>query len=211
MRGEKQNMPITITNEDIRTAIGKDLEAIAGKLPADKEFVLVPKEDHIPKSRFDEVNTSAKDYKGRVDKFEKDFAAAFGGAKTIEEAQKAFKDLTDARAKDIADYEAKMIATQRDYALNDALKAAKPRNAKAVSALLDHSKIEYKDGALKGITEQIDALKKSDPYLFADDESNGGGFQAGRQQGGAHQQQQGKGGIDPTSPLFAAFNLGTKK
>ena len=177
-------MPITIINEDIRTAIGKDLEAIAGKLPADKEFVLVLKEDHIPKSRFDEVNNSVKDYKTQLADRDKQLAELAPKIKGNDDLLKTVEELRTLNTKTVNDYEAKILERDRTYALNDMLKSAKPRNVKAVSALLDHSKIEFKDGALKGATEQLEALKKSDPYLFEDTANNGGGFQAGRGQGG---------------------------
>ena len=200
-------MPITIVNEDIRTAIGKELDAIAGKLPADKEFVLVPKEDHIPKSRFDEVNTVAKDYKAAIAERDKQLEALMPKVKGHEDLEKTVAELRNLNTKTVNDYEAKILERDRNYALNDALKAAKPRNVKAVSALLDHSKIEYKDGALKGVAEQLEALKKSDAYLFEDSEGNNGVI-AGRQQSGSIlQQQAGKGGFKADDPLAAAFGL----
>ena len=60
-------MPITIISEELRTALGKDLDTISAKLPEGKDFVLVLKDEHIPKSRFDEVNTTAKDYKANYE------------------------------------------------------------------------------------------------------------------------------------------------
>lgn len=205
-------MPIIITNEDIRTAIGKDLDAIAGKLPADKEFVLVPKEDHIPKSRFDEVNNSVKDYKTQLADRDKQLADLAPKLKGHDDLLKSVEDLRALNTKTVNDYEAKILERDRNYALNDLMKAAKPRNIKAVSSLLDHSKIEFKDGVLKGAAEQIEALKKSDAYLFENADETGGGFQAGRPQGGVFQPQgKRKGEFAPDDPLAAAFRLNTVK
>lgn len=200
-------MPITITNEDVRNAIGKDLETIAGKLPADKEYVLVPKEDHIPKSRFDEVNTSVKDYKAQIAERDKQLAELSPKLKGHEELAKTVEELRALNTKTVNDYEAKILDRDRSYALNDTLRTFKPRNVKAVTALLDHSKIEFKDGVLKGATEQLEALRKSDGYLFeGTDEGNGAGFQAGRGQGGG-------GGTGGTTDdiLKHAFGLDRKK
>lgn len=53
---------------------------------------------------------------------------------------------------------------QRD--LFDELKSLGCKNAKAVAALLDNSKLEYKDSKHKGLEDQVKALKESDSYLF---------------------------------------------
>lgn len=201
-------MPIIITNEEVRNAIGKDLETIAGKLPADKDFVLVPKEDHIPKSRFDEVNNASKEHKAKADKYEADLAAAVKGAKSVEELQAAYKSLSEASAKERAEHEAQIVKIRQDHALEDALKAFKPRNVKAVSALLDGTKIEFKDGVLKGAAEQLEALRKSDPYLFDDGKPDS--FIVGRENKG-QQQQVGKSTFAVDDPLAAAFQLIPKK
>jgi hypothetical protein len=65
------------------------------------------------------------------------------------------------------DETAAFAAHKRDAALTTALAAHKPRNAGLLKKALDISAIKFKeDGAIEGLTEQIDALKKSDAYLF---------------------------------------------
>jgi len=188
-------MPIIITNEELKSALGKDLDTISAKLPEGKDFVLVPKEEHIPKSRFDEVNLTAKDYKSKYEEVNKQYESLKPLATGNDELTKKLKELQDLNAKTVSEYEGKILARDRDYALNDTLKAYKPRNVKAVSALLDHTKIEYKDGKLVGAAEQLEALKASDAYLFDIDQQQGtyvppaagkqSGIQAGGKQGTA--------------------------
>ena len=60
-----------------------------------------------------------------------------------------------------------------DNAIESALMDAKVRNVKAVKALLTNlDKAEFaEDGTMKGLAEQIEALQKTDAYLFETDET----------------------------------------
>ena len=60
----------------------------------------------------------------------------------------------------------KVAKLQRDAALDSLLGEFKPKNAKAVKALLDNEKISFSDGQLQGAKEQLEALKGTDAYLF---------------------------------------------
>lgn len=168
-------MPITVINEEVRTALGKDLDTISAKLPEGKDFVLVSKEDHIPKSRFDEVNNSSKEYKAKYEDINKQFEALKPLAAGNEELTKKIKELQELNQNTVKDYEGKILARDRDYALNDVVKSYRPRDEKAETsikkALLDQTKIAFKDGVLSGAKEQLDELKKTSPYLFAEEEN----------------------------------------
>jgi len=60
-----------------------------------------------------------------------------------------------------------LAAAKLNYTLENRLIKEGVVNAKAVSALLDTSKIKLEDGKVSGIDEQITALKESDPWAFA--------------------------------------------
>lgn len=63
--------------------------------------------------------------------------------------------------------------------LDNALGKSGAKNMKALKALLNNEKITYEqDGSIKGLDEQIEALKKSDSYLFdtANEKQGVGGF-----------------------------------
>lgn len=77
----------------------------------------------------------------------------------ISDLQKQYKDLEKSSAENL-------VAIQRTAALDQLITGSKAKNPKAVSALLDPEKIVFKDGELSGAKEQIEALQKSDPYLF---------------------------------------------
>ena len=60
-----------------------------------------------------------------------------------------------------------MAKLKLDNAVEIALSGAKAKNGKAVKAMLDMSKVKMgEDGKLSGFDEQIEALKKSDGYMF---------------------------------------------
>jgi hypothetical protein len=78
----------------------------------------------------------------------------------------------DNKAKD-EKYAAEIKQLKIDTAIDNALGDAKAKNKVAVKALLkDLDKAELgEDGAIKGLAEQIEALQKSDAYLFDAKES----------------------------------------
>jgi phage-related minor tail protein len=138
-----------------------------------KDFKIdVAEEKFIPKAKFDEVNTQLKEQKDLVTARDKQINDLGTKAKGNEELTKKIEELQAQNAKTTADYEAKISAREREVAMDRELQTAKVKNSKAVSALLDHSKITFKDGKIEGLNEQIEALKKSDAYLF--DEANPG-------------------------------------
>ena len=66
----------------------------------------------------------------------------------------------------------KLEAMQFDFALEKGIGAAKPRNAKAVMALIDRDKLKFAGGELIGLDKQLDDLKKGEDtaFLFAEQE-----------------------------------------
>lgn len=54
-----------------------------------------------------------------------------------------------------------------DNAIDSAITSAKGRNSKAIKVLLDLEKIEVtEDGNIKGLSEQLKEIQKTDSYLF---------------------------------------------
>lgn len=115
--------------------------------------------------------------------------------KTIKDLQAAAKQfdgvdvdglkqqLTDAQAK----YNADVAQLRLDSAVDLALAKAHARSGKAVRALLDMDKVQYKDGTLSGLDEQLAALKTSAAWAFDDGQSGSTGVKVstGAEHGGA--------------------------
>lgn len=108
----------------------------------------------------------------------------------ITELENTNKDTT-------AKYESKIAEMQKTHAIESEVRNYKAKNVKAVMALLDKDKIDYKDGALTGAKEQLDGLVKSDVYLFepADNKKPPSGTEPSNPPG--------NGGNPPTSTSFA--------
>lgn len=149
--------------------LGTDLANQVKAKIGDAKF-FIGEGEFIPKGRFDEVNNQVKDYKSQIAECDKQIDTLSKNAKGNEDLLKQIEELKATNAKNISDYEAKISAREKDYLIDSALSSAKSKNNKAVKSLLDLEKVTVKDGKLEGITEQIEALRKSDSYLFATDQ-----------------------------------------
>ncbi|NFB57630.1 scaffolding protein [Clostridium botulinum] len=95
---------------------------------------------------------------------------------TITDLKKSNKDNEDLQTKvtdyetKVKDYEKKIQDMQFNYALEGALKSANVRNTKAVKALLNLEGIKLDDESLIGLNEQIEEIRKSDSYLFTEEQ-----------------------------------------
>lgn len=135
------------------------------------EKVLAGYKDFIPKSRFDEVNEAKKNAEAliverdkQIEELKKSAGASDDLKKQIEQLQADNKAAVEAK-----DAEIKQIKINN--AVNTALISAGAKNVKAALALLNLEKAELADdGTVKGLKEQIDALKTADDskFLFND-------------------------------------------
>lgn len=106
------------------------------------------------------------DLKGQLSSRDKDLAKLQKDNKDNEELKTQIDTLKN-QYKDLEKTSAENLTKiQRESALNALLSESKVKNPKAVAALLDNDTIVFKDGQLSGAKEQIEALQKSDAYLF---------------------------------------------
>lgn len=91
---------------------------------------------------------------------------------TITDLKKGNKD-NEALQSKVTEYENTIKQLQADsakkdfdYRLDNALKEAKPRNMKAIKALLDLEKVKLDGDNIAGLEEQLKTLRESDAYLF---------------------------------------------
>lgn len=129
----------------------------------------------IPKARFDEVNTAKQTAEALVKERDTQIELLKNSTGDAETLKKQIETLqNDNKAKDEA-HAAEIRQLKLNNAIDSALSGAKAKNATAVKALLkDLDKAEIgEDGTVKGLAEQIEALQKSDAYLFEAKESKG--------------------------------------
>ena len=92
----------------------------------------------------------------------------------------------------------KVSEIQKTHAIENGVRDAKAKSVKAVVAHLDMGKITFEDGELKGLTEQLDALKGGEDtsFLFGDAQGAPAGTHINNPPNG------GNGGNPPTAKNF---------
>lgn len=102
--------------------------------------------------------------------------------KTANEAIEEFKEMDIEGIKAAADdyktkyeeektkHEQELEKIKFNHTLEDALKGAKAKNAKAVKALLDLEGLKLNEGKIVGLDEQLESIKEENDYLFKAEE-----------------------------------------
>ncbi|ALR90220.1 phage scaffolding protein [Clostridium butyricum] len=177
-------------------------------LPDDKkkeldkqDFEDISEGKYVPKSRFDQVNEQAKEYKKQVGErdtqisnLKDEFKDAAGLKEKVEELEGKNKTITD-------DYEKKLSDIAFNNALEKGLGAFNVKDKKLIMALIDNDKLKVDGDSIIGLKEQLEPLQKSHEYLFNIDPKGTGSFGTG----GAD-----NGGKEPTNTNFAT-QLGKDK
>ncbi|EGP4970390.1 capsid protein [Enterococcus faecium] len=121
-------------------------------------------------SRVSTAEQQATQYQEQLDKNQNelnDFKANAKGnedlTKQLEDLQSKFDEIKTSSEQQIADL-------KKSSAIDLALTQAGAKNIKAAKALLDSESLELTDEGLKGLDEQLTALKESDGYLFGSNE-----------------------------------------
>lgn len=123
--------------------------------------------DFVTKTRFNEVNEENKTLKQSVSDRDKQLVDLKKSSGDNAELKKQIETLQQQNADQKKAHDAEMAQLKLDNAIDAALTAAGAKNAKAVKALLDTSKVKLgEDGKLTGWDEQLTAVQKSDSYLF---------------------------------------------
>lgn len=116
----------------------------------------------------DAANAEVESLKGQIFDRDKQLETLKNSTGDVEAMKQQIATLqADNKAKDDA-HAAEIKQLKIDAAIDSALTGAKAKNNTAVKALLkDLDKAELADdGTIKGLAEQIEALQKSDAYLF---------------------------------------------
>lgn len=132
--------------------------------------------------------------------------------KNLQDAAKKFDGVdVDGLKKQLGDlqskYDADISAMRRDNAIDLALAGRRAKNSKAARALLNLDAIKLDGDKLLGMDEQLENIRKENPWMFEEDNAAGTGVQVNT--GGEH----GTGGgaeEDGVSAAFAALNPGLK-
>lgn len=119
------------------------------------------------KSSNTEIAQENEELKKQIKERDKDLKQLRNNAKDNKELTKSYEELQAKYDKDTADLSNKLSKTRLNSALDSALLKSNVRNTKAIKGFLDMSRIKLdKEGNLTGLDDQIDAIKKTDGYLF---------------------------------------------
>jgi len=140
-----------------------------------KDIDLVDSSGYVEKSELETANKTIKQYKKDIEKRDKDLTDLQSKVKDNEELNTEIENLKKANKKTSEDYEAKLTQLNFDTKFEKALGAYKPKNAKALKALLDMEKVKLDGEDFLGLEEQVKVLKESDSYLFAEETPGGTG------------------------------------
>lgn len=136
---------------------------------------------YVEKSAHNEVVEENKTLKTSVSDRDKQLETLKASAGDNEELKKQIETMKQQNAEQEKAHKAELSQLKLDNAIETALTAAGAKNPKAVKALLDISKVKLgDDGKLSGWDEQLQAVQKSDGYLFnTKQQNNFRGFQPG--------------------------------
>lgn len=156
--------------EFLKDVLGDELyNQVAEKLKGNEKIKLANLADggYVGKEKFDAAETTIADLKKQLADRDKDIAAL---KRSAGDNEALAKQLEEMQSKYKADTEA-LNTKIKDNALNAALDLsitkARGKNVTAVKALIDKSKLTLKDdGTVDGLDEALEAIKKSDAYLF---------------------------------------------
>ena len=129
-------------------------------------FIITTKEDHIPKSRFDEVNTRMKEAETKNADYVKQLESLNSSKENAEALKKQIDELSTKAKADQESFESRIQEIQRKSLIDNALLKAGAKNNQTIWATADLSKVSLSDGKLEGIEEVIKSSKEQYPYLW---------------------------------------------
>lgn len=144
---------------DLKELLGEELYNQVIQKVGNNKIDVVNNGNWIPKDKFNTLNEQLKT-----------------ANTTIGDLKKSNKDNETLQTKvgeyetKVKEYEKQIQDMQFNYALEGALKGANVRNTKAVKALLNLENVKLDGETLIGISEQIEELRKSDSYLFSEEQ-----------------------------------------
>ena len=121
-------------------------------------------------SKVSTAEQQATQYQEQLDKNQSELDDFKAKSKGNEDLEKQVTDLQTRLDQNKTDSEQQIADIKKSSAIDLALTQAGAKNIKAAKALLDSESLELTDEGLKGLDDQLAALKESDGYLFGQSE-----------------------------------------
>lgn len=170
--------------EFLKDVLGEELyNQVSEKLSGNDKIRLVNAADGtwIPKDKLDAELTNVKSLRKQIG----DLNGQLGALQSANSDNEALKSQIAQMQSDIAKKDAEIAQNALEYDAMNAIRERKPRNAKAVRNMIDMSKVSKDEkGNIVGLSDQLDALLKSDAYMFEDAAGERGGVDAHQEPSG---------------------------
>lgn len=180
----------------LKDIIGEELYK---QLPADKQKECENKdyEDvsggaYVPKTKFDQVNDQAKEYKKQVGERDTQITKLKVEFKDTEGLKEKVEKLEVDNKTQKEGYEKQLSEIAFNNALEKGLGSFNVKDKTLIMALLNKENLKVDGDNIIGLKEQLEPLQKSHEYLFEKTPNGTGSFSTG-----------GKGGEEPTKTNFA--------
>lgn len=107
-------------------------------------------------------------------------------SKNVDELNAQIKQLQSDNKKVNEEWQTKLATQTKNFKIETALREANAKNIKAVLPFIESDKVTIEGDSLKGLDEQIKAIKANESYLFSEDKPTpkiniGGKFTNGEQ------------------------------
>ncbi|PRR84751.1 phage scaffolding protein [Clostridium luticellarii] len=167
-----------------------------------KDIDLVDSSEYVSNDTYNQTKKERDDYKKTVGDRDKQIKDLEPLAKDNEDLKTKLTDLQTKNKEDLDKQEAEYKKQVFNIALESKLATVGAKNPRVLKGLLDLDKLTLDDnGNFIGLKEQVDAIKKSDDYLF-EKEIKGSGHFGGAPSGGAPAGEE--------NPQDGALSLGEK-
>ena len=136
---------------------------------------LVDGANYMDKKDYETAQATIKQQEKDIKKRDKDIEDIGAKVKNNEDLTKEIETLKETNKKDKEKYEADLALANFDRALEKKLSDYNPKNVGILKAALNIKGIKQDGDSFLGLEEQINKLKESDAYLFAETATNKGG------------------------------------
>ncbi|APQ77358.1 phage scaffolding protein [Clostridium botulinum] len=144
-----------------------------------KDFEDVSSGSFISKTRFDQVNEQAKEYKKQVGERDKQINNLKEEYKDVDGLKEKVEQLELDNKTQKETYEKQLSDIAFNNALEKSLGAFSIKDKKLIMALIDKDKLKVDGDNVIGLKEQIEPLKTSHEYLFDKEIKGTGSFVTG--------------------------------
>ena len=134
-----------------------------------KDMDLVDSKEYVAKNIHTQVETERDNYKKEVPNRDKQIKTLEPLTKDNEELKTKLQTIQEENKAALEQKEAETQKIIFSNALDNALKSFKAKNPKVLKGLLDIDKLKLDGDNIIGLNDQIEAIKKTDTYLFEKD------------------------------------------